>query len=145
MTKTDNRTIGNHFEQDLAQVLFDHKFWVHVMQQNKAGQPADIIAVKGKFHTLIDAKVISKEEDGFPFDRVEENQKFAMRMFQKKCRELCYFAFRLPGGEIRLVSLERIETFRNRGRKRFTMKDMDEHTWSLEKWLEASDTWAEDV
>ncbi len=142
--KTDNRTNGNRFEQELSNRLAECGFWVHVMQQNAAGQPADIIAVKGKFHTLIDCKVIS-DNNGFSFDRVEENQKYAMRMFQRKCGELCYFALKTPDDEIHLVSLERIETLKSRGRKRLTEKDIQDQTWSLEKWLDSSDLWAEDI
>ena len=41
--KTDNRSVGGRFEQELARKLADAGFWVHVLQQNKAGQPADII------------------------------------------------------------------------------------------------------
>lgn len=144
MTKTDNRSTGSRFEQELSHLLAEHGFWVHVMQQNKAGQPADLIAVKGKFHTLIDCKVIS-DNNGFPFERVEENQKFAMRMFQRKCGELCYFAMKTPDNEIHLVSLERIETLKSRGRKRLTEKDIQDQTWSLEKWLDSSELWAEDL
>ena len=142
--KTDNRTVGGKFEQELSHALAGRGFWVHVLQQNKAGQPADIIAVKGKYHTLIDCKVIS-DDDGFPFSRIEDNQKFSMRMFQRKCGELCYFALRLPDGSVWMVSLERMETFKNRGMKRLTDKMIRSQTWSLEKWLESSDTWAEDV
>ena len=144
MTKTDNRTIGGKFENDLAKILFDNGFWVHVLQQNKSGQPADIIAIKGKYHTLIDCKVIS-DDKGFPFERVEENQKYAMRRFHKKCGELCYFALKLPDGDIRLINLERIETLKVRGRKRLSDKEIREQTWSLEKWMEAASMWAEDV
>ena len=145
MTKTDNRTNGGRFEQDLSHVLAEHGFWVHVMQQNKSGQPADIVAVKGKFHTLIDCKVIS-DDKGFPFERVEENQKYAMRMFQRKACELCYFALKLPDESVWMVSMERLETLKGRGKKRITEHEIrNTQTWSLEKWLEASDDWAEDV
>ena len=142
--QTDNRTNGGRFEQELSHELAEHGFWVHVMQQNKAGQPADIIAVKGKFHTLIDCKVIS-DNNGFPFTRVEENQKYAMKLFQRKCGELCYFALKLPDGEIHLINLERLETLKYRGKKRLTDHEIREQTWSLEKWLDSSDIWAEDV
>lgn len=145
MQKSDNRSNGGRFERELADKLAEHGFWVHVLQQNASGQPADIIAVKGKFHTLIDCKVISGEDISFPFERIESNQKFAMHMFQKKCRELCYFALKLPDGSIKLVSIGRIETLKGRGRKRLTQRDIEEQTWSLEKWLESSDTWSEDV
>lgn len=144
MDKTDNRTNGGKFEQELSHALADNGFWVHVMQQNKSGQPADIIAVKGKFHTLIDCKLIS-DNKGFPFERVEDNQKLAMRMFQRKAHELCYFALKLPNEEIRLISLERIETLKGRGRKRLSEKDLSEQTWTLEKWLESAEVWAEDL
>lgn len=142
--KTDNRTNGRRFEQELSIILAGAGFWVHVLQQNPSGQPADIIAVKGKFHTLIDCKVIS-DNNGFPFDRIEENQRSAMKMFQRKCEELCYFALKLPDGKIFLVSLERLDTFRGRGNKKLSDYDIRTQTWSLEKWLESSDYWAEDL
>jgi len=145
MEKTDNRTVGGKFEQTLAEELFRHGFWAHVMQQNKAGQPADIIAAKGRFHTLIDCKVVS-DDDGFPFSRVEENQRLAMKQFQRKCGELCYFAIRLPDMSVWFVSLGRIETLECRGKKRLTEDEIREkEAWSMEKWMDASDTWAEDV
>ena len=143
MTKTDNRTVGGKFEQELSDKLAEAGYWSHVMQQNKAGQPADIIAVKGKFHTLIDCKVIS-DHNGFTFDRIEENQKHAMRMFNRKCCELCYFALKLPDESVWLVNIERLETFKGRGKKRLTERDIRTQTWSLSEWLKASDTWAEE-
>ena len=114
------------------------------MQQNKAGQPADIVAVKQKFHTLIDCKVIS-DDKGFPFERIEDNQRMAMKTFQRKCGELCYFALKLPDNTVWMVALERLETLRGRGKKRMTDEEIRNQTWSLEKWLESSDTWAEDL
>lgn len=141
-TKTDNRTTGGKFEQELSHILADNGFWVHVMQQNKAGQPADIIAVKGKFHTLIDCKVC----DGgfFAFERIEDNQRSAMRMFFRKAGELGYFALKLPDGNIRMVSLERCETLKGRGKKRISDTEMTNETWNINDWLESSDVWAED-
>ena len=144
MQKTDNRSNGGRFEQDLATVLADSGFWVHVMQQNKAGQPADLIALRGKFHTLIDCKVIS-DDNGFPFERIEENQKLAMRMFQRKAGELCYFALKLPDASVWLVTLERLETLKNRGKKRLTDEEIRNQTWSLKSWIEASENLGEDV
>lgn len=142
MTKTDNRTTGGKFEQELSHMLAEHGFWCHVMQQNKAGQPADIIAVKGKFHTLIDCKVC--DQGYFSFDRIEENQRSAMRTFFRKAGELSYFALKLPDESIRLVSLERAETIRNRGKNRISAEDMTKETWNIEDWLDSSNVWAED-
>lgn len=143
MTKTDNRSQGNRFEQELSHILADHGFWVHVMQQNKAGQPADIIAVKGKFHTLIDCKVC--EGGFFSFDRIEDNQRSAMKLFFKKGGELSYFALKLPDGKLRMVALSRCETLSGRGKKRISADEMDRETWNLDDWLDSSNTWAEDT
>ena len=140
--KTDNRTTGGRFEQELSHILADHGFWVHVMQQNKAGQPADIIAVHGRFHTLIDCKVC--DNGFFAFERIEENQKSAMRRFFNRGGELCYFALKLPDETIRMVSLEKCETLRGRGYKRITAERMQQETWSLDRWLESSKVWSED-
>lgn len=143
MTKNDNRTTGGRFEQELAEVLAAHGFWVHVLQQNKAGQPADIIAIRGKFHTLIDCKVC--ESGVFPFERVEENQRLAMKTFFNKAGELSYFALKLPDGKIRMIPYTRIETLKNRGKKRLSKEDMETETWDLSDWLDSSKTWAEDT
>ena len=144
MQKTDNRSNGGRFEQDLSHALAENGFWVHVMQQNKSGQPADLIAVKGHFHTLIDCKVISGDK-GFPFSRVEDNQKLAMRTFQRRCGELCYFALKLPDESVWMISMERIETLKGRGKKRLTEDEIRTQTWSLENWLEASHEWSKDI
>lgn len=144
MVKTDNRTVGGRFEQDLAVMLAEHGFWVHILQQTKAGQPADLIAVKGRFHTLIDCKVIS-DSRGFPMDRIEENQRLAMGVFRRKCGEMCYFAMKLPDGEIRMAACGRLETLAARGRKRLTEEEIREQMWPLDEWLIASDNWSRDI
>jgi len=134
MQNTDNRTNGGRFEQDLAGKLSDAGWWVHVLQQNKAGQPADIIAAKDKFHTLIDCKVVS-DHNGFPFSRVEENQRMAMKRFFRRAGELCYFAIKLPNNEIRFISMSRIETLESRGKKKLTEKELQYEARTLEDWL----------
>ena len=141
MQKTDNRSVGGRFEQELAEKLAENGFWCHVMQQNKAGQPADLIAVKGKFHTLIDCKVC--ENGTFSFDRIEDNQRSAMRMFFRKASELCYFALKLPDGSVRMISLPRIDTLKGRLKKQLSKEDMQKETWLLEDWIAACGTWAE--
>lgn len=151
-TKTDNRTNGERFEQELSHILAENGFWCHVFQQNKSGQPADIVAVMGKFHTLIDGKVVSDASEGFPFKNIRENQRTAMRLFTKRCSELCYFAIRLPNGSdkleppydnVRMISLSRIEVLEGRGHKSITPKMMETETFMLTDWLESSKTWAE--
>ena len=133
-----NRSNGGRFEQELSHILSENGFWCHVMQQNKAGQPADLIAVKGHYHTLIDCKVIS-DDKGFPFERMEENQKLAMRMFHRKTGEQGYFAMKLPDGSIWLAAMEKLEVLSNSGRKRMKESEIRLCTWSLEAWLKAAE------
>ena len=151
MPSKSNKTSGNKFEDDFAGILNENGFWCHVMQQKKEGQPADIIAVRGRFHTLIDCKEISNIKDGFPFTRVEENQRLAMEKFLKCAGELGYFALKLPVEEgedplsnIRMISLSRIKQLMGRGHKSLTPRMFDTETWRLDAWLDSSAVWGED-
>lgn len=139
--KTDNRSNGGRFEQEMSKRLADAGFWCHVLQQNKAGQPADIIAVKGALHTLIDCKVIS-DDRGFPLKRIEENQRHAMAAFSRKAKENCWFAMRLPDGSVWMVSFSRLMLAEAHGKKRITENEIREK-WPLDEWLKAATTWSE--
>lgn len=75
-----NRKLGTSFEQEFVQEMFDNGFWVHLLTQNSAGQPADVIAVMNQKAYLIDCKVCSNNR--FPLTRVEANQHCAMRLWQ---------------------------------------------------------------
>ena len=77
----NNKTLGNQFEQELCDRLSEYGFWVHCLAMNKAGQPADILAVKNKIAYLIDAKVCSSR--GFALSRVEDNQEMAMNLWNE--------------------------------------------------------------
>ena len=144
MQKTDNRTNGGRFEQELAEILFKHGFWAHVMQQNKSGQPSDIIAVKGKYHTLIDCKVIS-DHDGFPLSRVEENQRLAMKRFMERGGECGWFALKLPDDTVWMVSITTIGFMEKQGVKSIPEKLIRGKLWSVEEWLKAADEWSKDI
>lgn len=50
----NNRKLGNSFEAEFCQMLFDRGFWAHNLAQNNAGQPADVIAVRDKIALLDD-------------------------------------------------------------------------------------------
>lgn len=111
-----NKTSGNRFEQEFAEFLSRRGYWAHVMQQNKNGQPADIIAVKGKYHTLIDCKEVSTSK-GFVLTRAEENQRLAMRRFLERGGEICWFAVKYPDGTIRMISIVAVEWAEKHGIK----------------------------
>ena len=114
--KTHNRSVGGRFEQEFAEFLDKHGFWCHVMQQNKAGQPSDIIAVKGDFHCLIDCKEVSTNK-GFVLSRVEENQRLAMQKFLSRGNHGGWFAVKYPEAGVRMISMDSILTAEANGMK----------------------------
>lgn len=96
-----NRTLGNRFERRLVRKLSDMGFWVHLLNQNQYGQPADIIAVRRDKAVLIDAKVCS---DGyFRTSRIESNQEASMKMWRLKGNHEWWFALEMPEGDIRML------------------------------------------
>ena len=96
-----NKKLGNDFEQELCEKLSGYGFWVHLLNANKAGQPADIIAVKNKTAYLIDAKVCSSR--GFALSRVEENQDLAMELWKECDNGQGWFALKVPTNEIYMI------------------------------------------
>ena len=97
----NNKTLGNNFEQELCEKLSEYGFWTHNLAMNKAGQPADIIAVRNKIAYLIDAKVCSNR--GFALSRVEENQELSMTLWEEKGNGQGWFALKLPTDEIYMI------------------------------------------
>jgi len=144
MQKTDNRTNGGRFEQVLSGILAKNGFWSHVMQQNKSGQPADIIAVKGKYHTLIDCKVVS-DNDGFPLSRIEENQWLAMKRFVERGGEYGWFAIRLPDESVWMMNYGMAFSMKVKGIKGLSEKEIRFNLRTLENWLKETDTWSKDI
>ena len=98
-----NKKIGNDFEAELCDILAENGYWAHNFAQNKAGQPADIIAAKNRKTVLIDCKVCS---DGvFKFDRIEENQRRAMQLWHDCGNSDGWFALKIPGERVFMFML----------------------------------------
>ena len=130
-----NKSMGNSFERALCDLLSKHGFWAHCMTQNASGQPADIIAVKRFYHTLIDCKVVSG--DRFPFSRAEDNQRNAMEIFNYRAHYPCWFALLLPDGEIRFLSFLHMQWLEvDQNMHSLSLAQMNSATKSFEEWLE---------
>ena len=127
----NNKTIGNSFEQDLCEKLFESGFWVHLLNANKAGQPADIIAVRNGKAYLIDAKVCS--DNTFPFSRVEENQDLSMELWKDCGNGLGWFALKTDSG-IYMLSHYCIKAYSNM-QKSLSAKEIVELGLPLERWV----------
>ena len=127
-----NKKLGNKFEKELSEILYNAGYWVHLLNQNKNGQPADIIAVKNKKAYLIDAKVCSLEK--FVFKRVEENQHLSMQMFINCGNTTPYFALKVRN-EIYMLSYKTIRDLIKQGKKQLDFAEINKYGTRLSTWL----------
>ena len=130
--KVINKKLGNDFEKELSEILYDAGYWVHLLNQNKNGQPADIIAVKNIKSYLIDAKVCSYGV--FPFRRIEDNQRLAMDMWQECGNTTPYFALKCRN-EIYMVDWNTIKDLIKKDKKQLNLDDMNKYGVRLATWL----------
>jgi Holliday junction resolvase len=100
---------------------------------NKAGQPADIIAVKHKIAYLIDAKVCSS--NGFALSRVEDNQELAMSLWTERGNGSGWFALKVPTGEIYMIPHFSILAYK-RVQSSLSFQDIHGLGKPLGKWVE---------
>lgn len=128
-----NKTVGNSFEKQFAGLLANHWFWVHIFQDNKNGQPCDIIAARSGNVYLFDCK--DCEEAFFRLDRMEENQVNAMKLFDITGNGKGMFAIRFPGKGIYLLTFERLEELEEAGFKRINETVCRTQGVTLEEWL----------
>lgn len=126
----NNRKLGNSFEDELCDTLSGYGFWVHNLTQNKAGQPADVIAVRNKVSYLIDAKVCS--DDKFPLSRMEENQDLAMELWKECGNGIGWFALKL-GNQIYMLSHYTMIAYRHK-QSSLSAKEIFELGMPIERW-----------
>ena len=100
----NNKKLGNQFERELGQTLFNHRFWVYHCPNKTVGQPVDIIASRNGHPCLIDAKVCAN--DVFDTRRIEENQENAMFLWAFTGNEDGYFALKMSDGEVFMVKTD---------------------------------------
>lgn len=126
-----NKKIGNDFESDFCEILFNEGFWVHNMAQNASGQPADVIAARNGKTYLIDCKVCSVR--GFALSRMEENQDLSMELWKACGNGEGWFAV-LIGEQIAMIPHFTVKALRN---QQSCMNEMEirEYGTPLEKWL----------
>lgn len=111
-----NKSTGTKFEREFASILADNWFWVHLFQDNRNGQPCDVIAAKNGCTYLFDCK--NCEENSFLLSRMEENQYNAMRLFDMMGNGKGMFAIRFPESGIYLVEYDRMKELQDAGWKR---------------------------
>lgn len=127
-----NKSNGTAFEKEFAELLSEYGFWTHRLQDNKNGQPFDVIAAKAGETYVFDCK--DCQRGIFSFDRIEENQELAMRLWQECGNREGIFALKVSSG-IRLlpysIAMELIES----GYKKLDGWRMIENTIAFEGWV----------
>ena len=127
-----NKTLGNSFETELCERLSEYGFWATNLAMTKAGQPADIVAVRNKIAYLIDAKVCSSK--GFALSRVEENQELAMTLWEECGNGQGWFAIKFPTGEIYMMPHICIKAYKQ-VKSSISFSEIHEIAKPLEKWV----------
>lgn len=126
-----NKKLGNDFETEFCEILFEKGFWVHNLAQNSAGQPADVIAVRNGKAYLIDCKVCTNNE--FPLSRIEENQTLSMELWSDSGNGMGWFALKIEG-EIVMMNQWVLKALSHE-KSVLNIKDIHDNGTSFEKWL----------
>lgn len=126
-----NRAVGNAFEQELCQLLFDNGFWAHNLKQDNSGQPADVIAVRNKIAYLIDCKDCSSK--GFDLRRVEDNQESAMELWKTCGNGQGWFALKMHN-MIFMLPLILLQAWK-RNHSSLSNEDIYEMGTPFDKWV----------
>lgn len=141
----NNKKTGTKFERAFADILARNWFWIHLFQDNKNGQPCDMIAARNGHTYLFDCK--NCDRDCFLLNRMEENQYNAMHLFELTGNSRGKFAIRFADEEIYLIDYWQIKALKDRGRKSIDRTDLKLYGEDFYIWLKnrnAIDGWSED-
>ena len=126
-----NKSLGNSFESEFCELLFENGFWCHNLAQNSSGQPADVIAVKDGEAFLIDCKVCSR--GSFALSRIEENQELSMELWHECGNGVGWFALKFDEG-IYMVTHDDMRNLKVT-RSVITQSNVEIYGYTIEEWL----------
>lgn len=133
----NNKKDGTQFEKNFAFILSNRGFWVHLFQDNKNGQPCDVVASRNGHTYLFDCK--DCKGDTFRLSRMEENQLNAMELFEITGNSRGRFAVRFPGNEIYLSDYRTLKALRDSGVSGLKREDFQIYGQGLQSWLNYRD------
>ena len=128
---SNNKRLGNSFEAEFCEILFENGFWTHNLAQNASGQPADVIAARNGKTYLIDCKVCSNR--GLALSRMEENQDLSMELWKDTGNGEGWFAV-LIGEQIVMIPHFTVKALRA-AQSHMNELELREYGTPLEKWL----------
>lgn len=129
-----NKSNGTAFEKEFAQLLSDHGFWVHRLQDNHNGQPFDVIAARNGDTLVFDCK--DCRSDTFYLRRIEENQRSAMELWNKCGNAEGIFAVKYPDGEIFLMPITELEQAEKNGIRHIDREHARYYGAKFRVWME---------
>lgn len=124
------------FEHEFAEQLAAQGFWVHVLQDNKNGQPFDIIAARNGTTYVFDCK--DCQNDKFQLSRIEENQKNAMLLWAETGNQAGLFALQMTE-RIYVIALKAIMILKEQGLKQIGIHELNRYGRTIEQWIAAKD------
>ncbi|HCD44296.1 MAG TPA: hypothetical protein DEQ64_11275 [Lachnoclostridium sp.] len=128
-----NKKAGTDFEREFAVLIAAHGFWVHMFQDNKNGQPCDVVASRNGITYLFDCKDCKK--DYFLLSRMEENQYNAMHLFELTGNEKGKFALRFSNQKIYLIDYDLIRYLQSKGIKQIDEAVCESYGSNVNTWL----------
>lgn len=129
----NNKKNGTAFEEAFAELLSKNGFWAHLMQDNRNGQPFDVIAAKDGKTFVFDCKDCTLSH--FTLSRIEENQHNAMKLWEETGNGTGYFVIKFPD-KIYIVSYPALVNTMKIGKKRLLLHDMDEIATDIQAWID---------
>ena len=124
-----NKSLGNTFENEIAQYLFNNGFWVLRIPDGYTGQPVDIITVKNHKAYLIECKVCTTNV--FNMSRIEPNQHATFRLWKETGNGEGYIAMKF-GQDIFIISYARLCEMPE---KRISKELIIQNGIRLEEWI----------
>lgn len=127
-----NRSNGTAFESELCSFLSENGFWAHNMAQNKAGQPADVIACKNGEPFLIDCKLCNGSR--FVMNRIEANQSYAMTVWEAFGNGKGLFAIKFNDFGTYMIDIDSLKKAAN-GLKSVSYLQIMKHGKDIQEWV----------
>lgn len=129
----NNKKLGNSFEHDFCLLAAKNGFWAHRLQDNKNGQPADVIMAMNNISIIVDCKVC--ENSTFPLSRMEENQINAMTLWNMRGNKHTYFALKIDN-EVRMIKFSKLMELKRLGIKQLNEHDIYSYSLGFNGWKE---------
>ena len=128
-----NKSNGTSFEREFAQMMYEHGFWAHLIQDNRNGQPFDLIAAKDGIALVFDCK--DCETDIFNLSRIEENQKAAMELWSECGNHEGLFVIRFRSGNIYILPYTLTQYLEHSKKKSFRENEAGKYAFQFKEWI----------